>query len=162
MENLGLQAPWITYYNKIKAIFADDPDIEVLEPSEEVDEEGNFDIVLRCINGYKAYALCKLLTPQVDMGNVTVCVRIEDINSDEDEATLLKAAFTGNPHFEDVVVQGLDGQGPGATYCVMKKEVIQFFNDDLTDVNRNYSGLAEDILREITMSPDVKFCTSNM
>lgn len=34
-------------------------------------------------------------------------------------------------------------------YCVFKKEVIQFWNDDISDYLGNYTTLAKDIAREI-------------
>ena len=45
-------------------------------------------------------------------------------------------------------------------YCIFKKEVIQFWNDNLSDYRGNYNGLASDIAKEILKANIVQFCIS--
>ena len=51
------------------------------------------------------------------------------------------------------------------TVCLMfnadsKKEVIQFWNDDLYDYYGNYSRLASDIARELFNPSEIQYCIS--
>ena len=72
----------------------------------------------------------------------------------------ITAAFERNPHFKDATSVETPA-GAEVDFCIMNKEVIQFFNDDLTDIYGNFNGLAEDILREITVDSNINFCTAD-
>lgn len=67
-----------------------------------------------------------------------------------------QTAFKGNSIFEKTV-STLKGFNE-IDYCVFKKEVIQFWNDDLSDYLVNYSGLVSNIAREILNLDVVQFC----
>lgn len=158
-NNLKIQSPWQTYFNKIKAIFGDDPDIEIPQPKDAKD--GQFIIDIDCSSTVKALALDKLLKHSITMGNITVKVMVNDVSEitpvDLDTIT---AAFERNPHFKDATSVETPA-GAEVDFCIMNKEVIQFFNDDLTDIYGNFNGLAEDILREITVDSNINFCTAD-
>ena len=110
----------------------------------------------------KASAIKAILKNPVELGNTTVKAFIYDPNENEVhdlnglDIDVYQTAFSGNPIFEKTV---LDQKGfYKIGYCVFKKEVIQFWNDDLSDYLGNYSGLASDIARLILNSDGVQFC----
>jgi len=141
-KEVGISSPWMTYYKKLVALFNDDPDLEVLW------DDDTKTVTIESINTFKIMALEKLLDPTVTFGNVTITVKCLVKNGSEDTAaTLFRTAFAGNPHFSKVVettITAID-----ETFVLFKPEVIQFFNDDLTDYYGNWNGLAEDITRDV-------------
>lgn len=141
-QNVAISSPWMTYYKKLVALFNDDPDLEV---SWNEDEKS---VIIESTNTFKIMALEKLLDTTVTFGNITITVKCLVKNGSEDSAaTLFKTAFSGNPHFSKVIettVAAID-----ETFVLFKPEVIQFFNDDLTDYYGNWNGLAEDITRDV-------------
>lgn len=152
-----MQSPWQTYLEKINAIFGDDPQINV---SGKDAEGGVFEITVNCSSPTKYYAIKELLRPEIKMGNITVKVIVNNTSKRVIDANLVAAAFEGNPHFSRILsIKAPTGED--IDFCVMESEVIQFFNDDLTDPFGNFNGLAEDILREITVESRVGFCTES-
>ena len=157
MKNeLNLQSPWITHVNKIMSLFKEDPDIHFNY------NEDTFTLTMYVDNNAKAEALHKIIDPVKKFGNITLKINIVPANTNNNDITgILNCAFSGNPHFSRIekVESGLGIIG--GTYCVFKKEVIQFYNDDLTDLYRNYNGLAEDIARDVLNinNASINFCT---
>lgn len=151
-----MQSPWVTYNNYLKAMFAGDPEIGVGDCRAEDDVVV---IPIDCTNQIKGYALNMLLKKELTFGNVKVKV---DLNvTDYDVGCVFEAAFNGNPHYSQFIMMDTPVMGV-QQYCIMNKEVIQFYNDDLTDPWGNFNGLAEDIMREITtddVHSKVNFCT---
>lgn len=159
MNELSLSAPWETYQRKLKAFFAD-TDIEVCSPVRD-DTTGEVCINVLCSNVEKYTALACFLKPKVTFGNVDVNVKVtagETVLNDA--VAMYKKLFNGNLNFRDI--KNVDAPGPGAgwTYVRFWPDVIQFFDDDLSDFNRNWNGLAEDIAREIFIENGVQFCTA--
>jgi len=152
MENketkVGLSSPWITYYRKLNALFGADPDLEVNYNDEKKT------ISIESTNTFKLMALEKILKPTVTFGNITVTVECLVKNGEEPStAALFRTAFSGNPHFSDVIDKKVIAVDE--TFLLFKKEVIQFFNDDTSDYFSNWNGLAEDILRS-AMNDDIR------
>ena len=50
------------------------------------------------------------------------------------------------------------------TYLLFKPEVIQFFDDDIYDYEGNWTGLAQDIAREVFADETrgIHFCTASV
>ena len=154
MDNtLNLQSPWLTYVGKMVALFANDDDVKV-----EFDQESmNLKLYVDCAT--KADALTKLLKDQISFGNVSLTITVIP-GDDEKIATTISSAFAGNPRFSKVATADLFGTGNLTTFAIFKPEVIQFFNDDLTDYYGNWNGLAEDIAREVFKEiPNVNYST---
>lgn len=156
-QKLQLQAPWQTYFGKLRAIFGDDPEIDI--SADEGEKDKKFNVSIKCSNSIKANAIKELLIPEVDFNGVVLKINVED-TSDKSKINrhIIEAALTGNPHFQGI--EHVDDTSFHMDYCVMKKEVIQFYNDDLSDYNCNYNGLAEDIMNEICKPSNISFCTS--
>ena len=155
-----IEAPWYRYRKMVNALFADDPEIivsEIYEPDGEI----NYAFDIEVNNHEKYVALNRLLPGVKTYGNVCLGIILYDVeNEDNDTAEMFKAAFQGNPILEDIKTI-IDIAGAKQNYVVFKPEVIQFFDDDTSDINGNWNGLAEDIAREVFSNLDVGvyFCT---
>ena len=159
-DRLRLMPPWLELKAQLNALFGRDPEIQV-----EYDN-GTKKLTLRVETQRKADALSRLLPMRYIFGGVTVPVGIVPGNKGEmlpactatiDVAT---AAFEGNGAVKLIrpVSKGLFRD---LVYVVFEKEVVQFPNDNLSDINGNKSTLMEEIAREVfTDAVGVCFCTS--
>lgn len=158
MAKIGLSAPWVTYYRKVNALFKDDPEVMVV-----YDEiENNMKIYVE--EAAKAEAIGTLLPHQMVYGNVTMKITVVPANEDavgigEDLADLLAIAFEGNPALSYVRrIRGVFTNN--ITYIVFRNRVVQFFNDDLGDINGMCSTLYQDIAKDVFGEHEgVFFCT---
>lgn len=160
-ENIArLSPPWYTYHRKLRALFGEDPEISIKEMGDL--GEGKFVIMILVSNKQKAQALKSLIINPVSMGNITITLTIlgpeeDSIGESTLNANIVKTAFDGNPIFEKMVSKNYCGIE--FNYCVFKKEVIQYWNDDISDYRGICSCLAADIAREILVPTDVSYCT---
>lgn len=147
MDNLKLSTPWVTLYREYEAMFGGDPDIEL----EYVAADGNDPVIKMRVTGQdKADALTKLLPESYDFGGVIVQVEIIPANRVETADSLYRAAFEGNPAFSYAVTAEGIFSNP-ITYVVFKNKVVQFWNDDLGDINGNETTLYENVAVDIFM-----------
>ena len=167
MANLKLVSPWTNYYHELKAFFSEDDNVSVIF------DEDNMNIKIFVQANHKAEALDKLLIHEKTFGvnKVTVTVvpangedtrvrqRINDVFEREDYATSYDYALAYNRWF--YMVKSISGLlGFDATYVVFCKKVMQYYTDDLGDLNGMKSTLAENVARDIFMPyPGVFFCT---
>lgn len=160
---MTIEAPWYTYQKKVKALFEMDPDIcvgKVYEP-EDSNTDYAFDIEVK--SHEKFVALDRVIPGQKAFGNVTLGIALYDMaNGDKHPGVeLFKTIFKDNPIMKDMKVI-TDQAGVDHVYVRFQPEVIQFFDDDLTDYNGNFNGLAEDIARDVfDESWSVNFCTAD-
>ncbi len=157
-----LQAPWYTYQKKLNALFALDNDITVGEIYKPDDDECTYAIDIEIRNHEKFMALDRVIAPVVEFGNVKLRIVLYDeentvISSGVD---LYKTIFKGNPIVKDIRTL-TDPMGFEHGYVRFKPEVVQFPNDDISDFNGNWNGLAEDIAREVFTEDrtGINFCT---
>jgi len=155
---LGLQAPWVTFVNELEALFDKDPEITV-------DYDADDEIVSILVdNADKADALTELLPAEIPFGNIVLTIEVIPANketNDNEWVQLFKRAFAGNPIVKDIVTVDPDMFSFGATYILFSKEVVQFFNDDLSDYNGLCSTLYEDIADDVLGAPlGVYYCTN--
>lgn len=150
---MKLSAPWYFYYRELKVLFGEDPEVKV------VLDEGEMEVKLYVSNDRKADALQQLLPAKKDFGNVTLKVTVVPANDGQTGMTkLFEDAFLGNPVLSDLV--HLDTPMGSFDYAIFRKEVVQFFNDDLSDINGNCSTLYQDIARDVfDEDTGVFFCT---
>ena len=154
MENTKMSSPWMTYWHKLKCLFGDDPDIR-MEYSED-DYIGR--IYVDSVD--KASALAQLLQPEITFGNVTLRIEVIPSNTEKEYADLVRDALRGNPHFHEFVRMWL--QTNPLCYAIFRKEVAQYYNDNLADAHGNVSTLYEELAREIIgQDGGVYFCTDN-
>lgn len=152
MAIVNLSAQWYTYYQKVKALFAEDPEVSVMY------DDKDRKLRLYVDNESKAKALEQLMPSTVDFGNgsINVCVIPGNPVLNESEGySLLETALRGN----DAVnyIKTVSMYGGVFTYVVFRKEVVQYFNDDLTDIEGKCSTLYEDLAREVLS----RACRSN-
>ena len=154
MENFDLSSPWVIYSKKIQKLFEADKTIVF----QYVDTPPELKIFVE--GAQKADALSKLLPTEKTFGNVTLKITVISADAGEDRVTLIKAAFENNPIVDHIRKVDMVGGGT-ATYVSFAKEVVQFFDDDLSDENGYcstlYQELAKDVLGE---KGEVYFCTA--
>ena len=152
---LKLSPPWVTYINKVMALFESDPQITCTP----IWDGPNPSITLACNNGDKVTALQQILASEVSYGNITLSIIIDGVPADRAFKTkkeLFETAFDGNPVFEYAVCPSDEGYiWLPLTYVVFKNCVVQFFNDNLNDYHGMLSTLYETIADEVLTGPAV-------
>ncbi len=152
MAKVGLSAPWVKFYRELDALFTDDPEVHV------VFDEDQFLVKLYVENVDKAEALMQLLPAEKTFGNVTLKITVVPANNtDVTKLELFQKAFNGNPALSYVrAVQGMFD----INYVVFQNKVVQFFNDDMSDVHGLCSTLYQEIAKDVFGdSLGVYFCT---
>lgn len=153
---IRLSPPEATYFNEIKFSIGDDPLVRV-EPLSEL-PGGNFRITLRVQGIPKARALATLLVRTRQIGNLRIQVRVKTMDgnvvqpisrtlSPREIANLYRVAFRTNRLFNFAVVRA--SLSFTAVYPVFKAQVIQFFNDDLSDLFNNFNRVAAFVFRDV-------------
>ena len=152
-EKVGLSSPWTEFYREVKELFGLDPEIRIAY------DESNYVISLYVSNGDKAEALTKLLPDTVEFGNVSVKICVIPPNLGDIGVTdILKKAFDKNPVLS--YIRSVKLFETDVNYVVFKNKVVQYFNDDLSDVNGLKSTLYETIAADVFKDlPGVYFCT---
>lgn len=155
-NGLKLSPPWVAYWQQLNAMFCDDPEIHL----EYLEDEGK--VVMRVDNPSKAEALCRLLPEEVHFGNIVLKIVVVPANEMKSKANLFNDAFHGNPHFA-YVAESAPGTSFQMTYVVFKKEVAQYWNDNLGDIHGNtntlYQNIANDLFNGEEFASGVCFCT---
>ena len=166
MAIINLSAPWITFYRKVEAMFKYDPDINVV-----FDAEHN-NLKLFVFGTEKAEAIQKLLPPKKVFGEIEMFINVYPSNSEEkinngrvrryrpDQMGVFDAAFACNPAYcyETYASSELPFD---IHYVVFAKRVVQYYNDNIGDVNGVCSTLYQDIAKDIFVTePNVHFCTN--
>ena len=155
-DKLNLSAPWVTLHHEMDAMFGDDPDIDVVY----VAGDGEDPSIKLYVTGWdKAEAIEELLPKSYDFGGTSVEITVVPSNGKDDRLSLFRRAFEGNPAFSYAVTASGIFTNP-ITYVVFRNKVVQFWNDDLGDVNGNESTLYETIAEHLFSDVDgVSFCT---
>jgi len=155
MAKLGLSAPWVEFYRQVEALFRRDSGVKVIY------DEANRDLRLYVEDGKKAAALLDLLPTEKKFGRVTLRVTVVPANGVAD-GWEISDLFKGN-RAVDFIQETHGITILNMTYVVFKKEVVQYFTDDLGDYFGMKSTLYEDLAREI-LDPvnGVYYCTNNV
>lgn len=154
-EKLKLSSPWVNYFHEIEALFGQDPDINI------VYDEETPEINLYVENADKADALTKLLPAEKVFGRVVLKLTVIPANNvNSSDSSLFQKAFEGNPVFSYIKnIEGDFFKFP-ASYVVFKNKVVQYFNDDLSDVNGFRSTLYQEIAKDVFGNTNgIYFCT---
>ena len=162
MADLSLSAPWYTYRNKLAALFQGDTEVFVSALEAVDNSQGRFTLTITSTNHEKAEALDKLLRKYRKFGNVEVQITIVDDSPEKGPSheKLYEALFNGNPLFHDLSHKTIPG-GEFA-YVRFKPEVVQVYADDMSDYDGNWSGLAQQIAKDIFFTENdlIYFCTA--
>lgn len=155
MENTHISAPWITHYHMIDALFKNDPEVTV-----EYDKV-NTTVKLFVRNQDKAEALTKLMPVEIPFGNVILHISVIPANDGWKPDDYIRKAFAGNPIFDDVYEVGITKEAP-IYYALFKKEIIKFFDDNLSDPHGYVFTLAQDIAKNVlTNTPNGVFYSTS-
>ena len=148
---LKISPPWVTYVNKLQALFDGDP---LIAFNVNYQGEDGPEVVLATNDGDKAAALELILPESKSFGNVTLWITVDCphvsnrafLNNKE----LFEVAFHGNPAFAYASAPAAEGYDwIPMVYVVFKNCVVQFFNDNLNDCHGVLSTLYQDIADEI-------------
>lgn len=155
MSKVGLSSPWVNFYRELEALFAKDPEVKVI-----YDEEKN-DVKLYVDNLAKADALAQLLPVERTFGNITITVTVIPANKEgASKIQLFRTAFEGNGAFDYTTSAEGIFTNP-IHYVVFANEVVQYFNDDLSDAHGVRSTLYQDIAEDVFENHEsVYFCTN--
>ena len=162
MAKLKLSPPWVLYYKKLNTLFEYDKDVLVIY------DEDEMEIKLYCSDNNKSEALSLLLPNTISFGDVELKITVIPSNEKTNKVkitinnpeTAIYVLFnTNNDYVESVEV--IPTPFGKFTYVIFIKEVVQYFEDNLSDFYGIKSTLCEDIAREIFKDIDgVFFCTS--
>lgn len=154
MEKIKLSPPWVEFVREIQALFEKDPDIKM-----DYDED-NMDLRFFVSDSGKYEALINLLPEHKMFGNVPLKITIVPSNTESHDARYyMKKLFAGNKSVTDI--QDVTGVTTNPmTFIVFEKKVVQFWNDNLGDLNGMKSTIMEQVARDVFGSMDgVFFCT---
>lgn len=159
MAILKLSAPWQTYYKELSALFEKDDEVNIVY---DMDEQV---INIYVDNAIKAEAMAAALPMVKEFGSIELKINIIPSN----KVNMLRSSkgmgyvdlFKGNPIVDDIIV--VDGiMSNSITYVIFKKEVVQYFNDNLGDAHGLCSTLYQDIAKRVFENQEgVFFCTNN-
>lgn len=172
LEKVGLQSPWVTHWNFVKAMFARDEEINVTEirevPPNDENDKGLYEFDVESGNEEKIIAIRSILTNLIEMGNITLRININftgtgGLNAvkDEEDITIetYKKAFENNlTLFDTISIK--DVAGYVHEWVVFARDVVSFYNDDLLDPWGMWNGLYKDIAEQIFNSSDIMFATA--
>ena len=147
MATVNLSSPWCILYREISAMFAEDKGVKVI-----LDDE-KYTISVYVEDPVKAEAISMLLVPERYYGNICVKVLVIPANGEQAELSgdpeeVFQAAFKGNPALSYTKRIDLPMLNKNV-YVVFKNAVVQYFNDDLRDVNGFCSTLYQEIAKDV-------------
>ena len=153
-NKLKLSAPWYIYVRELRVLFGKDPGINI------VFDEDNLEVKLYVEDPEKAEAISQLLPCEKIFGAVSLKITVVPGNNlaGISRATLFSTAFKGNPIYSHCSeFQGLYNQP--ITHVVFKKEVAQYYSDDLGTEQGITSVLYQDVARDLIGLDGVYFST---
>ena len=158
MAIIKKSAPWVTYYKELNELFRKDDDVLVV-----YDEDDNT-INVYVENEAKAGAIQYLLPTEKKFGNVTLFVNVIPSNKGSYMVNASNPLSVATDAFRDndavVAVTDISGVFP-LVYVIFKKRVVQYFDDNIGDINGNCSTLYETMAKNVYNDVGIKFCTSN-
>lgn len=146
MPRIKMSAPWDVFYREINELFKEDGEIVVV-----YDEETK-EIKLYVDSKTKATALNDLLPSQMTYGNVTQKITVVPSNGFGCTTTRkddgFRIAFSGNPIISRIeTVSGMFSNS--ITYVAFINKVVQYYNDDISDIHGNCSTLYQEIAKNV-------------
>lgn len=153
-----LSPPWYTLWNEINSSVGATPGVQVapLDTS-----KMPYVTTLTVSDDMQAKMLASVLTPLHQLGNITVQVVVKNAqgqvvspatpSSGEELVKMLTTGLKGNPYFVEAVAQELFPHAPVVVFAVFTKSVIQFYNDNLSDLYRNFNGVTANVFADVLM-----------
>lgn len=158
-----LSPPWYIHRDKLSALFEEDDQVTIGKVEKRPD--GQYTAEITVSDKEKQAALQQIILQNVNLGNVKLTFTFADpldipqANDDVSPETFI-AAFKGNP----ILVKAMNAVNPWQlpeTVVIFRKEVIQFWADNMADFYGNYNGLAVDIAREVLVPSRIVYTIAN-
>lgn len=151
-----ISSPWNSYVHKLEAFFEGDPNVKV-----EYDSD-NYTVKLMVNGVEKSDALTQLLPDKIIFGNITLKILVIPANNAEkSRAELFRAALRGNSIFDGIIDLSSSIVESPMVYVMFKKEVAQYFDDNLADPYGNNNCLYQDLAYQIFVNKEgICFSTS--
>jgi len=151
-----LSPPWYTLWNEIKASIGNNPGVTV----EDLDTSQTPYIVPISVDNHDtAAAIASIMNLHYQIGNITVDVQVKDPagnivtpitpGSVSQLVELVESGLGNNGWFKEVLPKPLYPNAPEVVFVVFAKAVIQFYNDDLSDLYHNYNNVAAFVFRDV-------------
>ena len=158
MAILKLSAPWQIYYKELCELFKYDSEVRIVYDTDEQI------INIYVDNTAKAEAMAAVLPTEKDFGGITVLIVVIPANKTNlrrTRGTTYEDLFYKNPIVDDIVtIEGV--MTNPITYVIFKKEVVQYYNDSLSDAHGLCSTLYQDIAKRVLDADEgIFFCTNN-
>jgi hypothetical protein len=157
----AIPPPQNTLWAKVKYTVGVTPGVEV---GDLIDKTGGifYVVPIKVNDTSQAVAVASIMKLSQTIGRITVTVQVTDgqgqaanpvtPTSPEQLADLVRKALSTNPLFKDVVVKAA-GIGPRKrVFPVFSKSVIQFPNDDLSDLYGNFNGVAAAVFQDVLVT----------
>ena len=160
MARLKLSPPWIRLYKEIDALFSGDDDILVVYDDE------NIEVKLYVQDLNKADALASVLPATREFGGAKLRITVIPPNEDmrttipslNNEESVFRTIFANNANVNST--RTINTPFGVITYVVFQKEVVQYFEDNLSSYYGICSTLYESIARDVFVETNnVFFCT---
>ena len=157
MAIIKKSSPWVTYYREVDALFKKDKEVFV------VFDEENVEIKIYVSDQVKADAIRCLMPLEKDFGNVILKINVIPSNGNQlrgvSTTNILKIACDAFLDNNAVYMVTDVGAVFDLVYVIFRKEVVQFFDDNIGDINGNCSTLYEMIARDVFEDIGIKYCT---
>jgi hypothetical protein len=157
MKMVRLSPPHYTLWNEIKASIGRDPGVTVnpLDTS-----SSPFIVPIDVADHDKAVAIASIMTLLHQLGNIRVEVQVKDGEANpvfpevpesvQQLANMVEKALGDNDWFVKVVTKPLVPKSSRIiVFAVFQKAVIQFFNDDLSDLYHNYNNVVAFVFSDV-------------
>ncbi|MDR0397102.1 MAG: hypothetical protein LBH66_07355 [Oscillospiraceae bacterium] len=142
---------WYQIVDQLNAFFNGDPNVKVIQPTGD-----DYAVTIQAVNPCIAGALATVLKLTYDFGNITGTVHIVSGGLEygpQPTANLTEllqwsqVAFYGCPRVKKCQIQepppGFEGEN---VVIIVEKTVIQYYNDDLSDIFGNANKTTQDVL----------------
>lgn len=156
---VGIEAPWHNYYKKVYGLFNVDKELNISDITENGD--GSYEFTISSKNGDKLCAIESLLGYGRVFGNTKVLIRYAYENGqDLDWSEVYRLAFEGNPFFKEVIDIDMPFQ-ENLSYAVFNKDIITFYDDNLSDIHGNSHYIVADIVKDVVADTGLFVCTDS-
>jgi hypothetical protein len=152
-----LAPPWITLQRQLAATIGRAPGVHVGQPQ----QQGRTQVIEVTVDDQGAgTGLATILTPQYPGDTIQVKVLTPDgqpypartIGNIDELQSVVQQALGSNPLFAEAVIASTTPPIDPRVWAVFKAEVIQFPNDDISDLFLNFNGVAEDVFAVVFRS----------
>lgn len=156
---VALSPPWYTFANEIKYTYGLSRCVQI---NDLVEVDGEYHLVINVYDDIMADAIRQVLPLTKEFGNVDVDITIfnsrgevvpviNQVYTSETLAQLYCMALGCNPLFKGVVLKPAEEPGTIADVIVIiEKEVVQFYNDNIGDLCKNFNEVAAKVFESIS------------